>query len=197
MKLDESSLGRANIWMNTLAMIKERPFHGFGLGNFRTFYPAFHQAVAKSGFDRKHRCSNVHNDFLEAAVEQGIPGFITFVFVLLVSSLFAFYIIIHGAGGEMKWVAIASVSSLLAFIVMALFWFPMDDVLPPFCLFFIMALLLFREKRQRNNLRLISERKGSGLLFGNTFCRLLVLDVFFRLFRCQELYPLRERPGGP
>ena len=136
-----SSQERKKVWMDCLKMIEKRPFHGFGLGNFRTFYPAFHPFSVKEKRENNWlRWSNAHNEFLESAVEQGLPGFLTFVLILIMSFRSS-VLIMHRKTGDMMWVGMASLGSLLAFLPMAFFWFPMENVLLPFCLFLIMALL--------------------------------------------------------
>lgn len=58
------------IWESAWQMFLERPWLGWGLGTFWLAYPPFRQpADASGGF-------YVHNDYLQFAVETGLPGFL-------------------------------------------------------------------------------------------------------------------------
>lgn len=147
-------LARRNVWKNCLAMLEKQPLQGFGLGNFGIFYPAFHQARVKSGFTRNLRFINAHNEFLETAVEQGIPGFIIFSMVLLITMRFAYLLAKREQDGNFNWIGTASFGSLLGFLPMAFFWFPMDNALPPSNLLLITALLSAHAKAGKGMLRI-------------------------------------------
>jgi O-antigen ligase len=58
---------RSEMLGSTLAMVRERPWTGFGLGTFQTVYPAF------ATFDAGRVVNHAHNDWLEWAAEGGIP----------------------------------------------------------------------------------------------------------------------------
>jgi O-antigen ligase len=60
-------LGRRVMLSDTIAMIRARPFTGFGLGTFRTVYPAY------SSFDFGSVVTHAHNDWAEWAADGGIP----------------------------------------------------------------------------------------------------------------------------
>jgi Flp pilus assembly protein TadD/O-antigen ligase len=76
---------RLDIWRNTVEMIKDRPLLGFGLGNHKVFYPAYHsRAVAEQVFSEAFQLHNVHNDFLQVFSEMGIVGILTAAWLALV-----------------------------------------------------------------------------------------------------------------
>jgi O-antigen ligase len=58
---------RREIFQSSLAMIAERPWTGYGLGNFATVYPEF------ARFDPGAVVERAHNDWLEWATEGGWP----------------------------------------------------------------------------------------------------------------------------
>ncbi len=64
---------------SAVSMVRERPLMGFGLGTFRYAYPAY--AVVDYGVVLNH----AHNDWLEFAVEGGLP----FAVLLLAAAGFA------------------------------------------------------------------------------------------------------------
>ncbi|MCW5983186.1 MAG: O-antigen ligase family protein [Bryobacteraceae bacterium] len=58
---------RREIMQSTVAMIRERPWSGFGLGAYQTVYPAF------ALFDVGLIVNHAHNEWLEWAAEGGLP----------------------------------------------------------------------------------------------------------------------------
>jgi O-antigen ligase len=68
-------LYRREMLQSAIAMVRERPWTGFGLGTFPVAYPAY--AVFDSGYVVNH----AHNDWAEWAVEGGLP------FLLLLGGL--------------------------------------------------------------------------------------------------------------
>lgn len=57
---------RRNMARSALAMVRERPWGGFGLGNFPVAYPAY------AYYDDGTRVNHAHNDWAEWAVEGGL-----------------------------------------------------------------------------------------------------------------------------
>ncbi len=66
--------GRRELLQSSLAMVRERPWTGFGLGTWPTVYPAYAVTDFGAGLFANH----AHNDWAEWAVEGGVP------FVMLV-----------------------------------------------------------------------------------------------------------------
>jgi O-antigen ligase len=58
---------RKEIAVSTLQMIRQRPWTGFGLGNYANVYPEF------ASFDLGLAVDHAHNDWAEWAAEGGIP----------------------------------------------------------------------------------------------------------------------------
>jgi O-antigen ligase len=73
-KLVDRFLGKEELFIvrrefnqSSLRMIQARPLQGFGLGNWATAYPGF------ASFDDGKHANQAHNDWLQWAVEGGIP----------------------------------------------------------------------------------------------------------------------------
>jgi O-antigen ligase/tetratricopeptide (TPR) repeat protein len=73
--------GRFHITRTIIPMIKDYPFSGVGLGNFRYIYPRY-----IDDYDRVRASGYAHNDWVEAGTETGFPG------LLLIFLAFAIYI---------------------------------------------------------------------------------------------------------
>lgn len=68
--------GRMRVWVRAIYAIQDFPFTGMGLNAFRhmmqVFYPLY---LGRPDFDVSH----AHNEFLQAALDLGIPGLIAFI----------------------------------------------------------------------------------------------------------------------
>lgn len=71
---------RRQIYLSGVEMLADRPLAGFGLGAFSAAYPAY------ALFDNGRFVNLAHNDWLQIAVETGLPGLallVTFAALLL------------------------------------------------------------------------------------------------------------------
>lgn len=114
---------------NALAMIRDRPWTGVGLGAFYTAYPAYHQAVRATperGFSPHVRPRRLHNDLGQAAVELGLPGLVVYVawFVCLLWMSHCVYA--DPRSGPDGLTALCLMSGVLGLAVNALADFPMQ-----------------------------------------------------------------------
>jgi O-antigen ligase len=76
-------LYRREMLHSAIAMVKARPWTGFGLGTFSTVYPAY--AV----FDNGYFVNHAHNDWAEWAAEGGLPFLLLLGAIAAASSLAA------------------------------------------------------------------------------------------------------------
>ena len=78
---DPTSAGsdRLVIWQAGLEMLKDKPLLGTGIGTFWLVYPKYRSDSDDSGG------FHAHNDYLQLAIEAGLPG--AFLFVLIIISL--------------------------------------------------------------------------------------------------------------
>jgi O-antigen ligase len=61
---------RAELVRSSIEMVRDRPLMGFGLGTWADAYPAY------AHFDDGHFVNQAHNDWIQWAVEGGIPFFL-------------------------------------------------------------------------------------------------------------------------
>lgn len=74
----EDGIGlRRDLWVTSLAMIRDAPWTGFGLGSFETVFPTY------TGELRRLTVDKAHNDFLEFAAGIGLPAAILWWAALL------------------------------------------------------------------------------------------------------------------
>ena len=75
--------GRILVWESAFRVLKDHPWLGTGLGNFEWVFPAYQPERLGMGW------AHAHNDYLELAVELGVPAFA--VLLLSFSGLGVFY----------------------------------------------------------------------------------------------------------
>lgn len=79
--------GRISIWQDTVRVIRDYPLSGTGLGTFDLVYRQYQTTLVSQGVE------HAHNDFLQTAVETGLPGAALLflpIFFLLAKLVFSF-----------------------------------------------------------------------------------------------------------
>jgi len=86
---DVSTMERVYRWVAAKNMIADKPIYGFGPGNFYFFYKPYAVQAFKTYVSDNKEKSTTHNYFLLLATEQGIPGMLIFVILIIVFMLSA------------------------------------------------------------------------------------------------------------
>ncbi len=90
---------RQEIWSRAICGVQDFPFTGMGMNTFRdvvhVFYPLF---TISPNFDVAH----AHNEFLQAALDLGIPGLIAFISIYIISLWMLFKIWKHPQSEEIN-----------------------------------------------------------------------------------------------
>ncbi|MFH1476188.1 MAG: O-antigen ligase family protein [Verrucomicrobiota bacterium] len=135
---DSDTLGiRIAYDLNGLAMIKDRPFHGVGIGAFHTAYPAYYQAVCPTppgGFSMDARPSRMHNDLEQAFVELGILGGLALLGVFLALLLMTWRIGTSARIYEPRLLSLCLMTGIVGLGINALMDFPLQLPLAPILL---------------------------------------------------------------
>ncbi len=141
---------RFALWLNTLAMARDHLVVGVGLGNFKNHYPRYHNAVLKDqSFSVARQAANTHNDLLQGLAELGLVGLGLFSWLVLQTAATA-RLSLQGENEEQQIIAALALTGLLAFLVIALFSFPMACSLPPFMAALYLGLLAARAPQAGN-----------------------------------------------
>ena len=123
--------------LNGLAMIKDRPFHGVGLGAFKAAYPAYYQAVCLTppgGFSMDARPSRMHNDLEQVFVELGIFGGLAYLGVFLTLLLMTWQIGASAKIHEPRLLSLCLMTGIVGLGINALMDFPLQLPLAPILL---------------------------------------------------------------
>jgi len=74
--MTESWTSRLPVWLNSLAMVRDQPIQGVGLGSFEAAYPLYHNAMVNDIQYTQHLwIGGSHNDPLQMLAELGLIGF--------------------------------------------------------------------------------------------------------------------------
>ena len=88
---DASNLERINRWNSAIRMFKERPLVGWGPGTYQFVYAPFQESKNKTIISTNSGdMGNAHSEYIGALAEQGIPGsliVVSLVIVLMYSGL--------------------------------------------------------------------------------------------------------------
>ncbi len=108
----EENKERLYTWESTLYMILDHPLTGIGKENFTALAPSYRSAYNMVFTSTAH----AHNNFLQIAVDSGLPGLLSFLW--LVSVLFWSAIrLYHDIPAEQRTAKLQALSFLGAFIV--------------------------------------------------------------------------------
>src|SRR2546426_1694130 len=75
----KANSGRSSIWQANLDMIKDRPWFGWGYGNYRKFRDVYYQRYPEA-----NTTAHAHSNFLQMWVDGGLLGLAAFLLLLWV-----------------------------------------------------------------------------------------------------------------
>ncbi len=82
---DASNLERINRWNSAIRMFKERPLTGWGPGTYQFFYAPFQESKNKTIISTNTGDKgNAHSEYIGTLSEQGIPGALLVVSIVIV-----------------------------------------------------------------------------------------------------------------
>ena len=156
---DGSANYRLIVWNNTLELLKQEPLLGHGAGSFTTMYGAvLNTNQADSSFGKDVQIRRAHNDFLQTAVELGLPGFFLLVFFAGGVLVMALRLMNAQSTEFEQFVVFASSGALVAFLVTAFFGFPFQRALTPLLAFLSAGMIIALYCRQREAFFYLSGR---------------------------------------
>jgi O-antigen ligase len=95
-------------------MIKDRPWFGWGYGNYRKFRDSYYQRYPEA-----NRTAHAHNDFLQLWVDAGLCGLVAFLvlsWVILRAGWQAYRLLPRGAE-PLRSLALGSTLGVLGFLL--------------------------------------------------------------------------------
>jgi O-antigen ligase len=124
-----SAQERLLLWEKTWALMQERPIAGFGLGTWRVQAASHGYAGMRMDMQLgKGMFVRAHNDFLQLFAETGLFGGLAWVIGFLSAILAAIKVMRRHHDAAQRQFAIALTMSLVGYIIISCFSFPMERI---------------------------------------------------------------------
>lgn len=115
---DASNLERLNRWNCAIEMFKERPLFGWGPGTYQFVYAPFQRSQDLTVISTNNADGgNAHSDYLGPLSEQGIPGSLTYLVIIIMISRLGFRLFYEVEDRRMRTLAAAAYLGLFTYIV--------------------------------------------------------------------------------
>jgi O-antigen ligase len=110
----KENLGRSQIWLANLDMLKDRPLFGWGYGNYRKFREPYYQR-----YPQANHSGHAHNSFLQIAVASGLVGLAAFLafFVVLLRTGWQAYCLLPPSAEPLRSFALGAWLSIIGFLI--------------------------------------------------------------------------------
>jgi O-antigen ligase/Tfp pilus assembly protein PilF len=122
--MDESGRLRAHAFQSAVTMIQSKPLLGYGPGNYKIVNTPFWTEYEQEWFAHERLMNfNVHNDFLEAAVDAGLLGGLLYTAFLALGVGAGIYLYVAREERTERRLALALAAAFMAFAVDGFFGF--------------------------------------------------------------------------
>ncbi|MFN8276577.1 MAG: O-antigen ligase family protein [Chitinophagales bacterium] len=144
---DVSSMERVYRWVAAMRMARERPWMGVGPGNFFDYYKSYTVTNFETYISDNEERSTVHNYFLLMLSEQGFPGLLIFLGLMVALFLYGERIYARAASdADRRTVMMLLLMLLSVYVNLLLSDMLESDKVGPF-FFMAMALLVLADKK--------------------------------------------------
>jgi O-antigen ligase len=132
---------RSLLWKQTISIIKDNFVLGVGAGNWKIAVSSYgldklpERAAGRLFFQRPH------NDFLWVFSEMGLLGFIAYVSLFGIITVYAFKVVLTNREFKSRLLSLCMLCGLIGYIVIAMFSFPKERIFHTVLLLFMMAVL--------------------------------------------------------
>ncbi|MFH1540135.1 MAG: O-antigen ligase family protein [bacterium] len=157
-----ANAGRLTFWGTALTAWQHRPATGHGMGTFPYFFPKFQpEFIARRGEELGLRpamnVTHAHNDYLQAAAENGAAGLLLIGAVAVGVFLKGFRRVLRGERRS-AFLAAGCMAALVAALVDAVFMFPFRLAATGVCIAFAAGLILSPDEEGGGPAREAGER---------------------------------------
>ena len=115
---DASNLERINRWNSAIRMFKERPVVGWGPGTYQFIYAPFQESRNKTIISTNSGdMGNAHSEYIGALAEQGLPGSLIVVAIVVVFMYSGLMTYRRAKNKESKVLVLAATLALLGYYV--------------------------------------------------------------------------------
>ncbi len=128
--------GRLKMWESTWEMSQDNLVFGVGAGNWRISIVPYYKVKHGSKYQNWRR---PHNDYLWVLSEKGILGLSLYLLLFFIIAFYGFKILFKNTEQDKKLITILMISGIGAYMVIAMFSFPMERINHQIYLVFMMA----------------------------------------------------------
>lgn len=148
---EKTWVSRTKFWDNSIAMWKEKPLFGVGLGNWQVVFPKYglNQFGEFSIVNGTETLQRPHNDFLNVLCENGILGLLVYIFIFG-WMYYQLFILIKGTSDTTRWNYIYLLAGLSGYVVISFFDFPMERIEHQIILMLFFAIITSGYYNQKN-----------------------------------------------
>ena len=115
---DASNLERLNRWSSAFRMFKERPVFGWGPGTYQFQYAPFQKASETTIITtRTGDQGNAHSEYLGPLAEQGLPGSLIFIVLVLGVTIFALRLYSELPRGDIRTIVLMTYVGLVTYFI--------------------------------------------------------------------------------
>lgn len=150
---DISTMERVYRWVAGYQMIQEKPFFGFGPGNFYHFYKGYTLTAFQTYVSDNPEKSGIHSYYLMTFVEQGFFGLLLFLLLSVIVLIKGEQIYHHSSDQDYKKMAMAALLSTIAILAILIINDMIEAVKVGSFFFINMALLVNIDLRNKKQLR--------------------------------------------
>ncbi len=115
---DASNLERINRWQASIRMFLERPVVGWGPGTYQFLYAPFQRSKEKTIISTNAGdLGNAHSEYLGPMAEQGLPGLITILLLIIISVYTGIKVYQKSEDKEVKLMSLVTILSIITYFV--------------------------------------------------------------------------------
>lgn len=142
---DASNLERINRWQSALRMFEERPLFGWGPGTYQFIYAPFQRSKERTIISTNAGdLGNAHSEYIGPLSEQGLPGLLSVVSLMVVSMITGIRVYRKARNREIRLFSLLSVLALVTYFMHGLLnnFLDTDKASVPFWGFFAMLVAM-------------------------------------------------------
>ncbi|MCF7793861.1 MAG: O-antigen ligase family protein [Candidatus Cloacimonetes bacterium] len=130
---------RLKAWKKTIPMIREHPWLGVGIGNWKIMLPKYGVAGMRSE-QGKYQYLRPHNDFLWVWAELGIPGILFYVSIFAIFIIYVLRIIFRSTDKNDILLALFLLFGICGYLIISSFSFPKERIFHSVVLMLMIAI---------------------------------------------------------
>lgn len=118
--------GRVLVWQATMEMIKEKPFHGVGAGNWQIHIAPYCKGMFVE--IKELNWGRPHNDFLWVWAEKGLFGLLLYLSLFTITLIYLFRVFFRGSDIKYRVLALLLAGGVISYLSPSFFSFPYERI---------------------------------------------------------------------